>query len=95
MLPLGLLEAVEMRDPRVIECGENLRLALEPVEPLAITREFVRKHFDRDFAPELGIASPIDLPHATRAERLDNFVVKQAAAGFENHYPSVIALRLD
>ena len=54
------LEAVEGRDPRMIQRSKKPRLALEPRQALFVSRERFGKDFDRDFTTELGVAGPID-----------------------------------
>src|SRR5215510_4731929 len=49
----GLFEAVELRDMRMIERRESLRLALEARDPIGIGRERVRKNLHGDIATEL------------------------------------------
>ena len=59
--PLGLLDAVDGGDVRVVEAGEDLRLPLEPGETLRIAGEGVRQDLQRDLAVELGVGGLPDL----------------------------------
>ena len=63
-----LLEAVDLRDVRVVQRGERLRLALEPREALRIGREQVWQNFDCDLALQSCVPRAIDLTHPTRAD---------------------------
>ena len=63
------LEAVDLRDVRVVERGERLRLALEAHQAIRIAGERRRQHLDGDVAIELRVAGAIHLAHAARAER--------------------------
>ena len=66
------LEAVDLRDVRMIERREHLRFALEPRQPIGIGRERVRQDLDRDVAIQLRVAGAIHLAHAAAPqERLD------------------------
>ena len=71
-MPFAVLEAVDRRDVRMVERGEDLRLALEAREPLGIARERVGQNLQRDVAVELGVAGPIDLAHPAGADRRQN-----------------------
>jgi hypothetical protein len=62
------LHAVDLRDVRMVERREHLRLALEAREPFGIVCEQIRQDFEGDVAIEARIARAIDLPHAPGAE---------------------------
>ena len=47
----ALLDAVDLRDVRVVQAGEELRLALEAGEPLRIGGEPFGQDLERDLAP--------------------------------------------
>ena len=49
-LAVGLLEPVDGGDVRVVERGEQMRLALEAGEAIGVLRDLGRQHLDRDFA---------------------------------------------
>jgi hypothetical protein len=77
----AVLQAVDVRNVRVIERGEHVCLALEARQPLGILGEDVRQDFQRDVAVELGVAGAIDLAHAARADGGDDFIGAEARAG--------------
>ena len=52
----GFLQTMDVRDVGVIECREDLGLALEPCEALGIAREQIRQDFDGHIAVELQFA---------------------------------------
>ena len=54
-------------DARVVEAGEDLRLALEPGEAVRIPREGVRENLQCDLAVELRVGGLLDLSHAPLA----------------------------
>ena len=66
---VGLLEAVDRADVRMIQRGEHARLALEAREPVGVARERARQDLDRDVAPELRVARAVHLAHAAGAEQ--------------------------
>ena len=65
----GLLQPVDRRDVRVVQRRQDLRLALEPRQPLRVLRHRLRQHLDRDVAVELRVPRPVHLSHPARAER--------------------------
>ena len=68
-MPVGLLEPVDRGDVRVVEGGEEVRLALEAAEALGVLRDLGRQHLDRDVAAEVRVGGAVDLAHAAGAER--------------------------
>ncbi len=80
-----LLEPVDVRDERMIERREHLGFAFEPRQPIRIVHDRVGKDLDRDLTVEPGITRAVDLAHATRAERADDFVGAEARAAGEWH----------
>ena len=79
-----ILEPVNVRDVRVVERGQQLRLATEPRETFRIIRERFGQHLDGDVATELGVSSPIDLAHPARAEQRDDFIRAEAGAASQS-----------
>jgi hypothetical protein len=70
----GLFHAVDRGDVRMVQRGEESRLTLESLEPVAISSEDFREDLDRDVATESSVARAIDLAHPARSERADDFV---------------------
>ena len=68
----GVLNAVNVRNGRMIERGEQVRLTLGPREPLRVVGECVGQDFERDVAPEFGVPRAIDLPHSAAAQQRDD-----------------------
>ena len=56
---------VERNDVRVLELGDDLRLALEATDEVRMVRELGRDRLDRDLASDLRLGGAID--HAERA----------------------------
>src|SRR5215510_14575848 len=61
---IGFLEPINRGDVRMIQRGEELRLALEPRQKIRIEREGCRQDFQRDISIESGVTSSIHLTHA-------------------------------
>ena len=48
---VGLFEAVDVRDVRMVQGREQPRFALEAADPIGIARKHRRQDFERDVAP--------------------------------------------
>src|SRR6185503_17521629 len=70
----GFLDAVDLRDVRMIQRRQQPRLALEPRKAIRIGRETGRQDLDRDVASQLRVARAIHFAHAAHAEQPDDFV---------------------
>ena len=58
-------------------CAEReivARLALEALPQLRVGRQVLGQHLDGDGALEARVARPVDLAHAARADRREDFV---------------------
>src|SRR5262245_7414473 len=73
----------------MVECGENLGLALKPREALGIARKVRRQDLERDLALQAGVTRAVDLSHPPCAEGADDFIAPEAGARVETH----VALR--
>ena len=80
-----LLEPIDRRDVRVIQGREDLRLALEPRQPLGVLGHRLRQDLDRDLAVELGVPRPVHLSHPARAERRQDLVGAELRSRGETH----------
>jgi hypothetical protein len=80
-----LLEAIDVRDVRVIERGQQTRLTLEPDQPIRVARERGGQDLDRDVAPEPAVAATVHLAHAARAEGRDDVVRTDASTDGKCH----------
>jgi hypothetical protein len=83
--PIRVIDAVDLRDAGVVERRERPRLALESREPLRILGEALRQDLDRDVTPETRVARAIHLAHRTRAEQLQELVVRECSPPFQRH----------
>ena len=68
-LAARLLEAVDAGDVRMVQRGEDLRLAPETRETFRILRDAVGQRFQRDLATEPGVLRPVHLAHPAGAEQ--------------------------
>ena len=58
----------------MIETGQDLGLTLKAGDPFRIGVKSFRQDLDRDVTAKLRVASAIDLAHAARPKRGDDFV---------------------
>ena len=84
---------MDVRDVRMIERGEHLRLATEPREALRILSDLHREHLERDVAVQFGVTGAVDLAHATSADGASDFVGADAVAGGQPHGVILAAVR--
>src|SRR5687768_5751638 len=70
----GVLETVERRDVRMIQGGKQLRLPLEPCQPVCIRGKVLRQELQRHVAPQTRVVRTVDLTHATDADKRLDFV---------------------
>ena len=70
----GVFDAVDVRDIRMIQRREHLRLAVKPCEPLGIRRHDLREHLDGYVAIQLRVVRPVDLTHPSGAELGADFI---------------------
>jgi hypothetical protein len=76
----AILEAIDLRDVRVVQRGQGLRFALEAHQPIRIEGKGIREDLQCDVAPELGIARPIDLAHSAFAQFGHHLIWAEALA---------------
>ena len=81
----GVLEPVDLRDVRMIERREKLRLALEAGAAVGVARHRVRQYLQRDVAIESGVSGAINLAHSARTDGREHFVRADATADGEWH----------
>ena len=69
-----LADVVERADVRMIQAGDGLRFALEPLAQFGTICKMRRQNLDGDNSIEAGIAGFVDLAHATRTDSGEDFV---------------------
>lgn len=70
---------------RMIQSSGGQRLLLKPAHAVGIKRKCLRQHLDRNVAAKTGIAGAINLSHAARAQKGNNFVGTKLRARSEVH----------
>src|SRR4051812_15179585 len=81
----GVFKAVDGGDVRVIDRGEQLRLAVESGQLQRVGGAECRQHLDRDVAAKLRVPRAIDLAHPTGADGLLNVVWTKTCAWGDGH----------
>ena len=79
------LESVDGGDVGMIQRRERPGLAFEPGQALAVVRERLGQHLDRDVSRKVGVPRQVHLTHATRAERGLDVVRAQSRARGQPH----------
>jgi hypothetical protein len=72
---------VNRDDARVVQGGDRLRLALEPLARNGVVGKDRREQLQRHAAVESGVFGYEDLSHAAPAEGFDDLVVAYRVAG--------------
>ena len=85
MSAVRIFKAKDVRNIRVIECGEDFRFAVETGETVGIARHDIWQDFHGHVAFELRVPRAIDLAHTARAEGGEDLVRAKARAGLEGH----------
>ena len=84
-LAVAAFKAVDGRDVRMVQRGEDFRFALEPGQPLAVGRHRVGQDLDGDLSLEVGVGGAIDLAHSAHADLRGNFVRAESSARDQRH----------
>src|SRR4030095_4383251 len=80
-----LFQAVDLRDARMVQCREDLGLALEPRRSFCIVGDRSRERLYRHAPFQIHVCGSVDLSHPTGAEWLADFVRAEAATRTERH----------
>ena len=82
---IRLVHAVDARDVRVIERGEDFGFLLETCEPIVIGQKSFRELFQGDIAFEFRVACSVDLSHSADADQRHDFIGSETRTGPETH----------
>ena len=72
-------------DVRVLQLGDRLRLALEPLAVAPVLAEAIRQNLDRHLAVETRVAGTVDLAHAALTGQRHDLVTPEAGSRFQDH----------
>ncbi len=92
-VPFGLLDAVNLRDVRMVQAGKNLRLSLKPSEPIRISGKRLGQDLQRDLSIQLGISRLIDLAHAPLVDEGRDLVVAESGTDLEGHSSAILCVQ--
>ncbi len=81
----AFLDAVNLRDVRVVERREDVRLTLEACNAVSVAGERARQDLDGDVALETSVAGFVDFAHAAFTQRVEDFVLVEPRATGKEH----------
>ena len=81
----ALLDTVDVRDVRVVECREDFRFAPEPCQPIRVGGDAFWQDLDGDRPFEVGVGGAVDLAHSAHANLRGDFVRAETGAGRQGH----------
>ena len=76
----ALFDAVNGRDPRMVELGEDFRFALKAGKAVGVGGEGVGEEFDGHFAVKLSVEGAVDFAHAALADQGLDLIVPELLA---------------
>ena len=82
-----MADVVHAADVWMVETGDGLGLAIEPLADLGADVSAPGDNLDRDRSIQPHIAGAIHLAHAALAQRLDDFVRTETRARRKDHRP--------
>ena len=80
-----LFQAVDGTDVRMIERGEQLRLAFETSQSIGIGRKRLRQHLDCNITLQSRIARSIHFAHSASTDGGDDFIRPEARSNRQRH----------
>ena len=80
-----LTDVIQRANVRMAEAGDHSRFALESLAQLDPMQNLLREHLHRNGPVEPNIPGPIDLAHASRAERGLNLVRAKTGTRADGH----------
>jgi hypothetical protein len=83
--PFVRLEAVDVRNVRIVEGSQRARFPLEAGEAIRIASERVRQQLEGHIALQTPVVSTENLAHAAGAKRSDDVVRAEHGSGGEGH----------
>jgi hypothetical protein len=80
-----LTDVVECADVRVGQRRDCTRFTLEPLPGGRVVGQLRREHLEGDGAVQARISRTVDLPHAARTSRADDFVGAKPSTRLKGH----------
>src|SRR5579862_1577675 len=88
---LCFLEAVNVRDVRMVERGQGLGLAREPREAFRVVGKNARHDLDGNVSIELRVPGAIHLAHPASTDDTEDFVRAEALPGEQRHAENALS----
>jgi hypothetical protein len=79
------VQAMDRGNRRMVQRGQDARLAFEAREALRVLGECLGEDLDSDLPAEAGIASTVNLAHLAGAQRGEDRVRSELRPGMQNH----------
>ncbi len=76
----ALLQAVDGRDVRMVQCGEGLRFTVEPRQAIGVGSNRLGEYLDGHLPRQVGVGCAIHLAHPAHADLGGDFVRAEARA---------------
>ena len=83
--PVLLTDVVERANVRVVQAGDGLRLALEPLLEIGVRGDMLGEDFDGDRAVQAGVARFVHFAHPARAEWREDLIGAELRPGVKRH----------
>ena len=91
---IGLFEAVDGSDVRVVERRQQLGFAVEAGHSLGVLGKVLGKDLDGDIPIKVLIAGSIHVAHSARAKRFDDHVMTEGLADQYDGFRRQISMRV-
>ena len=83
--PVLAADVMKRANVRVVQAGDGLGLALEPLLQVGVRGDMLGQHLDGDGAVQAGVAGFVDLAHPTRANGREALVRAERGAWLQGH----------
>ena len=83
--PVLAPDVMERANVRVVQAGDGLRLALEPLLEIGVGGDMLGEHLDGDGAVESRVSGFVHFPHTAGPNGGNDLVRAQLPSGFKRH----------
>ena len=74
---------------QVVQAGDGLRLALEPLLEIGVRGDMLRQDLDGDGAVESGVSGFVHFSHTASPDGGDDLIRPEVPSGFKRHRRSL------
>ena len=83
--PVLAADVVQRANVRVVQAGDGLRLALEPLLEIGVRGDMLGEHLDGDGAVESRVPRLVDFSHTASPDGGDDLIRPELPSGFKRH----------